>query len=88
MLRVIVSSSYCLTFKFLKSATYSSSLPQQAYLLEVLVTPALGVTGFALPVLFLIIVYFKILKLEKKEGYQTINGRIYKRNYWLAYLKK
>lgn len=32
--------------------------------------------------------YFKILKLEKKEGYQTINGRIYKRNYWLAYLKK
>lgn len=61
MLRVIVSSSYCLTFKFLKSATYSSSLPPQAYLLEVLVTPALGVTGFALPVLFLIIVYFKII---------------------------
>lgn len=32
--------------------------------------------------------YFKILKLEKKTGYQTMGGRIYKRNYWLAYLEK
>lgn len=31
---------------------------------------------------------FKILKLEKKSGYATMNGRIYKRNYWLAYLQK
>lgn len=32
--------------------------------------------------------YFKILLLEKKTGYQTLNDRIYKREYWLAYLKK
>ncbi len=32
--------------------------------------------------------YFKILKLEKKTGYTTFNGRIYKRDYWLAYLQK
>ncbi len=32
--------------------------------------------------------HFKILKLEKKEGYQTISGKIYKRNYWLAYMQK
>jgi len=32
--------------------------------------------------------YFKILKLEKKTGYQTMNNRIYKRDYWLAYLSK
>lgn len=32
--------------------------------------------------------YFKILKLEKITHYSTFNNRIYKRNYWLAYLKK
>lgn len=32
--------------------------------------------------------YFKILKLEKKTGYTTFNNRIYKRDYWLAYLQK
>ncbi len=32
--------------------------------------------------------YFKILQLEKKTGYSTFNGRIYKRDYWLAYLQK
>ncbi len=31
---------------------------------------------------------FKILNLEKKTSYTTFNGRIYKRDYWLAYLKK
>lgn len=32
--------------------------------------------------------YFKILKLEKKTGYSTFNNKVYKRNYWLAYLQK
>lgn len=32
--------------------------------------------------------YFKILKIEKKTGYSTFNNRIYKRNYWIAYLIK
>jgi len=32
--------------------------------------------------------YFKILHLDKKTGYQTMNNRIYKRNYWLLYLTK
>ena len=32
--------------------------------------------------------YFKFLKLEKKSGYTTFDGRIYKRNYWLAYMAK
>lgn len=32
--------------------------------------------------------YFKILKLEKTTHYSTFNNRVYKRNYWLAYLKK
>jgi len=32
--------------------------------------------------------YFKILHLEKKTGYSTFNNRIYKRDYWLAYLGK
>lgn len=32
--------------------------------------------------------YFKILRLEKKTGYQTMNNRIYKRDYWIAYLTK
>lgn len=32
--------------------------------------------------------YFKILKLEKKTSYTTFDGRIYKRNYWLAYMEK
>jgi SAM-dependent methyltransferase len=31
--------------------------------------------------------YFKILSLEKKTSYPTVDGRIYKRDYWLAYLK-
>lgn len=32
--------------------------------------------------------YFKILKLEKKIGYSTFNNRIYKRDYFLAYMTK
>jgi SAM-dependent methyltransferase len=32
--------------------------------------------------------YFVIEKLEKKTNYPTINGRIYKRNFWLAYMSK
>lgn len=32
--------------------------------------------------------YFKILKLEKKTGYATFNNRLYKRDYWLAYLQR
>lgn len=32
--------------------------------------------------------YFKILHLEKKTSYTTFNNRIYKRDYWLAYLTK
>lgn len=31
--------------------------------------------------------YFKILNLEKKTGYTTMNDRIYKRDYWLAYMQ-
>ena len=32
--------------------------------------------------------YFKIISLTKKTGYSTMNGRIYKRDYWLAYMQK
>jgi len=32
--------------------------------------------------------YFKILSLEKKTSYSTFNNRIYKRDYFLAYLQK
>ena len=32
--------------------------------------------------------YFKILNLEKKTSYTTFNNRIYKRDYWLAYMTK
>jgi SAM-dependent methyltransferase len=32
--------------------------------------------------------FFKILKLDKKTNYATFNNRIYKRDYWLAYLQK
>lgn len=32
--------------------------------------------------------YFKILHLEKKTSYTTFNNRIYKRDYWIAYLSK
>jgi SAM-dependent methyltransferase len=32
--------------------------------------------------------FFKILNLEKKTSYTTFNNRIYKRDYWLAYLTK
>lgn len=32
--------------------------------------------------------YFKILKLDKKSGYASTGGRLYKRNYWLAYMQK
>ncbi len=32
--------------------------------------------------------YFKILSLIKKTSYTTFNGRIYKRDYWLAYMIK
>ena len=32
--------------------------------------------------------YFKILHLEKKSNYTTFNNRIYKRDYFLAYMQK
>jgi SAM-dependent methyltransferase len=32
--------------------------------------------------------FFKILHLEKKTSYSTFNNRIYKRDYWLAYMTK
>lgn len=32
--------------------------------------------------------YFKIISLSKKTNYTTFNDRIYKRDYWLAYLQK
>lgn len=32
--------------------------------------------------------FFDIVSLEKKTNYATYGGRVYKRNYWLAYLKK
>jgi len=32
--------------------------------------------------------YFRILNLEKKTSYTTFNNRIYKRDYWIAYLQK
>lgn len=32
--------------------------------------------------------YFKILRLEKKTTYTQFNGKSYKRNFWIAYLKK
>jgi SAM-dependent methyltransferase len=32
--------------------------------------------------------YFKILNLDKKTSYTTFNNRIYKRDYWLAYMTK
>lgn len=32
--------------------------------------------------------FFKILNLEKKTSYSTFNDRVYKRDYWLAYLQK
>ena len=34
------------------------------------------------------ITYFNILNLDKKTSYTNVNNRIYKRDYWLAYLKK
>ena len=32
--------------------------------------------------------FFKIIHLEKKTSYTTFNNRIYKRDYWLAYMGK
>jgi len=32
--------------------------------------------------------YFKILYLEKKTNYSKVNNRSYKRNFWIAYMKK
>lgn len=32
--------------------------------------------------------YFTILSLEKKTSYSRMNNRSYKRNFWLAYMKK
>lgn len=32
--------------------------------------------------------HFTILQLEKKTNYAQFDGRTYKRNYWLAYMKK
>jgi SAM-dependent methyltransferase len=31
---------------------------------------------------------FKILELEKKTSYSNLNGRSYKRNFWIAYMQK
>ncbi len=31
--------------------------------------------------------FFEILEMEKKENYARVEGRLYKRNYWLAILK-
>jgi len=32
--------------------------------------------------------FFKILKLDKKTNYTKFAGRVYKRDYWIAYLQK
>lgn len=32
--------------------------------------------------------YFKIINLEKKSSYTRMNDRVYKRNFWIAYLQK
>lgn len=32
--------------------------------------------------------FFKVLKLEKKTNYTKFDGRIYKRDYWIAYFQK
>lgn len=32
--------------------------------------------------------YFKIIHLEKKTSYSRMNNRSYKRNFWVAYMKK
>ncbi len=32
--------------------------------------------------------YFRIVSLEKKTSYSRMNGRVYKRNFWIAYLAK
>ncbi len=32
--------------------------------------------------------YFKIVKLDKKTSYSRMNDRVYKRNFWICYMKK
>lgn len=32
--------------------------------------------------------YFNVLQIEKKTSYSRMNDRVYKRNFWIAYLKK
>jgi ubiquinone/menaquinone biosynthesis C-methylase UbiE len=32
--------------------------------------------------------YFNVLHIEKKTSYSRMNGRVYKRNFWISYLKK
>ncbi|MFA7216632.1 MAG: class I SAM-dependent methyltransferase [Candidatus Paceibacterota bacterium] len=32
--------------------------------------------------------YFNIIKIDKKTSYSKINNRSYKRNFWIAYMKK
>jgi SAM-dependent methyltransferase len=32
--------------------------------------------------------YFRVVSLEKKTSYSRMNGRVYKRNFWIAYLSK
>lgn len=32
--------------------------------------------------------YFEILNIEKKTSYSRMNNRVYKRNFWLVYMKK
>jgi SAM-dependent methyltransferase len=32
--------------------------------------------------------YFTILHLEKKSSYTTMSGRLYKRNFWIGYMRK
>lgn len=32
--------------------------------------------------------YFKILNIEKKTSYPRMNGRVYRRNFWISYMSK
>jgi cyclopropane fatty-acyl-phospholipid synthase-like methyltransferase len=32
--------------------------------------------------------HFRIMEMEKKTSYSRMNGRVYKRNFWIVYMKK
>jgi hypothetical protein len=32
--------------------------------------------------------YFKILDMEKTESYSTVNGRVFKRKFWVVTMQK